>query len=143
MNSALCHRPEVAQAKPVDRLATAPMILSTDKISPRSRRELLSCDEGNHQLTLSGQDTVIKSSFCTEGFTFSLEKPRHLLPWTASSVPFWFNIKCYLGADEMAEWVSVLNAKSSTLTLIPGTHMVESLLTFRVSMSVPFPSDNK
>lgn len=48
------------------------MILSTDKISPRSRRELLSRDEGNHQLTLSGQDTVIKSSFCTEDFTSSL-----------------------------------------------------------------------
>lgn len=48
------------------------MILSTDKISPRSRRELLSCDEGNHQLTLSGQGMVIKSSFCMEGFTSSL-----------------------------------------------------------------------
>ncbi|CAO2636149.1 hypothetical protein LEMLEM_LOCUS23398, partial [Lemmus lemmus] len=36
-------------------------------------------------------------------------------------------MKCYLGADETAEWVSVLNAKPSTLSLIPGTHMVERL----------------
>lgn len=72
LNSTLCHRPEFAQAKPVDRLAMVHMILSTDKISPRSRRELLSCDEGNHQLILSGQGMVSKSSFCMEGFASSL-----------------------------------------------------------------------
>lgn len=70
---------------------------------------------------------AIKSSFCTEGFTSSLQKPRHPLPWTIFSVLFWFDIKCYLGADEMAEWVSVLKAKPSTLTLILGTHVVERL----------------